>query len=85
MFSLLLSNVLGLAKLRLLSHFFGASPELGVFLAADRLPSFIFNLLVVGAVSSSFIPVFSAYLARREEKEAFEFSSIIINATLLFL
>lgn len=85
MLSLFLSNVLGLFKLRLLSEIFGASSELGVFLAADRLPSFLFNLLIIGAVSSSFIPVFSALVARGELARAFKFSSVIINLALLIL
>ena len=83
MFSLLLTNILGLLKLRLLSNFFGASSQLGVFLAADRLPSFIFNLFVIGALSSSFIPIFAAHLAKEGKAEAFKFSSIIINVTFV--
>ncbi len=83
MLSIFLSNILGLVRLRLLSHFFGASAELGVFLAADRLPSFIFNLTVIGALSSSFIPVFTRYLISGNRVGAFRFSSAVINTALL--
>ena len=78
----LTSAILGLVRDRLLAGMF--SPHaLGIYLAADRIPSFIFNLVVIGALSSSFIPVFTTYLSRREEAEAWKAASVIINLTLL--
>ena len=60
MISLLLANILGLLKLRVYAFLFhGASSDLGIFLASDRIPNFVFNVLAVGALSSSFIPIFS--------------------------
>lgn len=43
---------------RVLASRFGASDILDVYYAAFNIPDFIFNILVVGAVSSAFIPVF---------------------------
>lgn len=50
------------------SHF-GASNLLDVYYVSFDIPDFIFNLLVVGAVASAFIPVFIEYQARRGGEE----------------
>lgn len=78
-----LSAILGLFRDRLLAGRF--PPQLlGVYWAADRLPSFIFNLMVIGALSSSFIPVFTRILSRHGKEASFRTASVIINLTLLF-
>ena len=84
MFSLLVANLLGLLKLRLFANLFGgASSELGVFLAADRIPNFVFNVLAVGALSSSFIPIFSKLIAGGQKERALGFSSSLFNFSIL--
>lgn len=75
------SKVLGLVRDRLLVHNF--SPETtAVFLAAFRLPDLLFQLLIFGAVSVAFIPVFTDYLEQKGEKEAFNFALDILNLAL---
>ena len=54
------SRILGLLRDRVLAGEFGASDTLDTYYAAFRLPDLIFNLIVVGALSAGFIPVFSA-------------------------
>ncbi|MFH0937231.1 MAG: murein biosynthesis integral membrane protein MurJ [Candidatus Daviesbacteria bacterium] len=76
------SRVLGLVRDRLLVHFF-TPDQLAVFLAAFRIPDLCFQLLIFGAVSVAFIPVFTDYLHKRNEKEAFEFASDILNIVLI--
>lgn len=75
------SKVLGLIRDRLLAHFF-APDELAVFLAAFRIPDLMFQLLIFGAVSVAFIPVFTDYLHKKDEGEAFSFASDVINIVL---
>lgn len=76
------SKILGLVRDRLLAHTF--SPEqTAMFLAAFRLPDLLFQLLIFGAVSVAFIPVFTDYLHKKGEKEAFEFASDILNVVIL--
>ncbi len=77
------SKILGLVRDRLLAQFF-APDQLAVFLAAFRLPDLIFQLLIFGAVSVAFIPVFTDYIHKNGEKEAFAFASDILNMVLLF-
>lgn len=78
------SRVLGLIRDRLLSARF-APDELGVYFAAFRLPNLIFELLVMGALTSAFIPVFTKYLTRGEEKEGWHMASILINLSVILL
>jgi len=60
--------------------------ELGVYFAAFRLPNLVFELLVMGALSTAFIPVFTFYLTKKEEKEAMKVASSVMNlGFLLFL
>lgn len=78
-----LSAILGFIKTRLLASNFGVSNELAVFYTADRIPNLIYSVLIVGAVSTVFIPVFTGLL-KKDKEEAFGVASSIINATLLF-
>lgn len=77
------SKFLGLIRDRLLAQTFEPS-EVAVFFAAFRIPDLLFQLLIFGAVSVAFIPVFTDYLHKKSEKEAFEFASDILNIVLLF-
>lgn len=76
------SKVLGLIRDRLLANTFSPD-QVAVFLAAFRLPDLLFQMLIFGAVSVAFIPVFTGYLHHKSEKEAFAFASEIFNAVLV--
>lgn len=83
---MLLSRILGLVKSRLLAGAFGGGAELDIYFAAFRIPDFLFQLLVMGALSSSFIPVFSEYLQKKETPAAWDLARDVINsASLIFL
>ena len=73
------SRGLGLVREMVIATQFGTSVELGAYLAAFRIPDLIFQLVAGGALGSSFIPVFSVYLARRETKDAWRLASAIYN------
>lgn len=72
------SRIFGLVRDRLLAARF-APEELGVYFAAFRLPNLIFELLVMGALTSAFIPVFTTYLTRGKVQEGWQMTSILIN------
>lgn len=61
------SKLIGLLRDRLLASTFGASGELDVYYAAFRLPDFVFNTLVLGALSAAFIPVFLEWWNKDKE------------------
>jgi len=62
----LASRLLGVIRDRVLAGQFGAGDTLDVYYAAFRIPDLIFNLLILGALSAGFIPIFMA--AVRETK-----------------
>jgi len=80
----LTSRFLGLIRDRLLAGKFGAGDELDIYYAAFRIPDLIFNILVVGAISAAFIPVFAEYF-HKDKKEAWRLASGVLNLTVLFL
>jgi len=76
------SKILGLVKLRMLSARF-TPDELGIYLAAFRLPNLLFELLVLGALSAAFIPVFTSFLKKDDLEEAWHVASSVINIGVL--
>ena len=71
--SFLLSAFLGLVRNRLLAaRFFGGlEGDLDVYFAAFIIPDTVFQLLVVGAVSAAFIPIYQSYLKKSLKKANF--------------
>ncbi len=75
----IIGQILGLLKYRLLVAIFGASSDLGVFLASFRVPDFLFQIFITGALSTSFIPLFSEFISQNKKEEANRFSSAILS------
>lgn len=79
----LVSRLLGILRDRVLAGEFGAGVELDMYYTAFRVPDLVFNLLVLGALSSGFIPVFTEYL--KNKKKAWELVNISLNALIIVL
>ena len=78
------SRLIGLVRDIAISYYFGASTaEVIAYTYASRIPEFIFNVTVGGALGSAFIPTFSAYFARDDETGAWRLFSAIINLVLI--
>ena len=77
----ILSRILGVVRDRLLTSTFGRSIETDAFLASNRIPDLIYQLLIVGAVSSVLIP---AYTSARERgpDEAKRFAGNVMTLVL---
>jgi len=85
MVMVLMSKVLGLARDRLLAHIFPPD-TVAIFFAAFRLPDLIFQLLILGAMSVAFIPIFTEYLETKSKKEAFALAqSLLFLVLILFM
>lgn len=70
------SRVVGFVRDRVLAGEFGAGDTLDVYYAAFRIPDLLFNLIVVGALSASFIPLFlSHYQSPLGKRSAWEFTN----------
>ncbi|MFH1186869.1 MAG: murein biosynthesis integral membrane protein MurJ [Candidatus Levyibacteriota bacterium] len=83
MLTIIISQVLGLVRQRLLVSIFGASNTLGVYLASSRLPDFLFQLVIAGALSSAFIPIFSDFLGKEKKEEAYKMASTLLILGLI--
>jgi len=86
MATVLFSRLLGLLRDRFLAGtFFGSQRawQLDVYFAAFRLPDMIFQLLVVGALSAAFIPIFSKNLLKNKQV-AWHVASTVITISLVF-
>lgn len=89
--SSLASRLLGVVRDRILAGSFGAGRELDVYYAAFRVPDLIFNLVVLGALSAGFIPVFSALIKQfkptrsSENDSAWRLAGNVMNFLLLGL
>lgn len=78
------SAILGILRDRLLYARFYAccAPQLDAYNAAFRIPDILFRLLVVGALSAAFIPVFSEYLSQGK-KRAYQLARTTMTLLLL--
>ncbi len=79
----IVSRILGLVRDRLLSSTIGPGAYLDSYFTAFKVPDFIFNILVLGVLSASFVPVFLEQKAKKGEKDAMEMASGVLN--LLFV
>lgn len=80
----LISRLLGLFRDRILAGKFGAGDELDIYYAAFRIPDLVYSLLVFGAISAGFIPVFVSYLQKDKDKSWYLANSIL-NLMAIFL
>lgn len=80
----LASRALGLLRDRLFAHRFGAGEVLDAYFAAYRIPDLLYNLLILGALASAFLPVVSQYLARGTagRREAFRMANALIAVSV---
>jgi putative peptidoglycan lipid II flippase len=83
--STLLSSLLGLFRDRLLNSYYLDTYPVGIdaYTVAFSIPDFMFFILVSGALSVTFIPVFNQRLASGNKKSAWELSSSMINLMAL--
>ncbi|MBI4084762.1 MAG: oligosaccharide flippase family protein [Candidatus Levybacteria bacterium] len=78
MATVVLSQILGVLRERLLVSIFGATTTLGLYNYSYLLPDTIFQLTIAAAFSSAFIPVFSEYLGKGKEEEAQKIASTLL-------
>src|SRR5215471_7301228 len=81
------SRVLGLVREMVFAYFFGASRSIAndAYVIAFRIPNLLRDLFAEGALSSAFVTVFSEYLVKRDEREAFRLSNLVTTALVLIL
>lgn len=85
MFAMIISRILGYLRDVVIYAKFGQNRITDAYNAAFSIPDFLYMLLVGGALSSAFIPVFSSYIATDKEKDAWEVASIIFNFIMILM
>src|SRR5574344_2062339 len=88
--SSLFSRLLGIIRDRILAGRFGAGADLDIYYAAFRVPDLIYNLIVLGALSAGFVPIFTSLIkdfscrkedenSKGENEEAWALANNILN------
>ncbi|MBI2411294.1 MAG: murein biosynthesis integral membrane protein MurJ [Candidatus Kerfeldbacteria bacterium] len=73
------SRFLGLFRDRLISSHFGIGHISDSYFSAFRIPDFIYNILVLGALSASFVPIFIEYRKKDGERAAMDIANDVLN------
>ncbi len=81
----LASRFLGVFRDRVLAGSFGAGETLDIYYAAFRIPDLLYNLLVLGALSAGFIPIFIALKKQKDKKEAWQLANNTLNILVVAL
>ncbi len=78
---MVVAKILGLVRDRLLAHVFPPD-TIDIFWAAFRLPDLLFSIVIFGALSVAFIPVFTEYFENKGKEEAFALARAILHIFL---
>lgn len=75
----LASRLVGLLRDRVLAATFGAGDVLDAYYAAFRIPDLLYNLVILGALSAAFIPLFTEYLETRSKEDAWKLAGRVLS------
>ena len=81
----ILSRICGYIRDSRIAYLLGAGTAADAFTTAYRIPNLFRRLVGEGAVSAAFIPVFSRYIAKNKEEDAWEFASTMLTVITIFL
>lgn len=79
------SRVLGLVRQTVIADLFGASPYVSAFVAAARVPTMIYDLLIGGLLSAALVPVFSDYASPEKRQELWRIFSVVVSLAVVVL
>ncbi len=85
MITVIISRILGYGREVALYTLFGQNYITDAYRAAFSIPDFLYMLLVGGALSSAFIPVFSECIATGREDDGWKSASVVFNYILVLL
>ncbi len=80
----LASRLLGITRDRLFAYYFGSGQIMDAYFTAFRIPDLIYNLLVAGALTAGFIPVFTQ-LWEKSNKKVWLFANNVLNILALII
>ena len=80
----LTSRGLGLVRDRILASKFGAGDVLDAYYTAFKIPDLIYNLLILGALSAAFIPIFAGLISKDDKsREAWRLVNIMLSVGMV--
>ena len=79
------SRALGLVRQTVIADLFGASPHVSAFVAAARVPTMIYDLLIGGLLSAALVPVFSDYASPEKRQELWRVFSVVVSLVVVVL
>jgi putative peptidoglycan lipid II flippase len=80
----LTSKLLGVFRDSIFANRFPVG-DMDIYYAAFRIPDFIYNIVVLGALSAGFIPIFARLIAQDKKEEAFKAANNILNLLFVIL
>jgi len=78
-----LSGLLGLLRESIIASRFGTGDDLAAYKLAYGIPDLIYVVIIGGALGTALIPVFTAYLARKDDAGAWHLASTVLNLALV--
>lgn len=84
-FAILICRIFGYLRDMFIANFFGAGMYADAFYAAYRIPNLFRRLLGEGALSASFVPVFTEHLTTKSKEETQNFLNAVFTALFLLL
>lgn len=85
MVAMVLSRIIGYVRDMVIYARFGQNNLTDAYNAAFSIPDFLYYLLVGGALSSAFIPVFSGFIATDKEEDGWQVASTIFNIIVILM
>lgn len=85
MAAMVLSRIIGYVRDMVIYARFGQNNLTDAYNAAFSIPDFLYYLLVGGALSSAFIPVFSGYIATQKDEDGWRVASTIFNTVVILM
>lgn len=81
----MVSRILGYVRDMVIARFFGAGMAADAFFVAFRIPNTLRELVGEGALSASFIPVFTEQMGQDKKRDAWKMAASLLNLMVIFL
>ncbi|MBS7297586.1 MAG: murein biosynthesis integral membrane protein MurJ [Eubacteriales bacterium] len=78
-----LAKACGLVRESMITAFFGVGNTVDAYFAASQLPTTLFDMVIGGVISASFIPVFNSIYEKENKENAMTFANKFIGMILL--
>lgn len=83
--AVLISRILGLVREQVMAAVFGADLLMDAWLVAFRIPSMLRDLFAEGALSSAFVPTFTAALRNEGLNRSWQLANLVFSTILVLL